>query len=246
MTTISVVPGRISGKHCRWLTSFQRSTLEADVSDSKRAVKQLRSSQQSSAVSLNFIRVLISDQRAISTFLDNPWHTKDLSGLWAVLNRTYSMIAREKAIGQMELQLFQEVYLRTRFDAQARPSLGMVVGDSAHLEATKERQAVEATDQSAVVLEKLDGFVERIDGDVAFVVFTSQNGQKLSGQCPANEMLESNIEEGQRFVCRTIQNGKDVRVEIEPIPLAEITAQEWRAVCTSVESIFLDDEGNDD
>jgi hypothetical protein len=75
-------------------------------------------------------------------------------------------------------------------------------------------------------LEILDGFVERIDGDIAYVVLTSQTGETLCGRYDANDLAAKGIAERRRFRCTTFDVGGTVDVLLESVPDKQLSAEQ--------------------
>lgn len=75
-----------------------------------------------------------------------------------------------------------------------------------------------------MILEELDGFVECIRGETAFLTLRSKSGEEFLGEYAAEDLAKLGIKENRRFKCQTIvENGKpDIRlfsipdVEISP------------------------------
>src|SRR5947209_3461046 len=76
--------------------------------------------------------------------------------------------------------------------------------------------------ETRTVLEEFVGFVDQIDGDVAYVTLTPETGEKLYGEYPAAELKARGIHERRRFRCRTIDAGTRVEFDLEPIPDREV------------------------
>lgn len=82
-----------------------------------------------------------------------------------------------------------------------------------------------------IVLEHFDGFVDSIKNGVALVTLKSrEHGDELSGEYSAVLLAEQHIHEQSRFLCRTVQEGRGTRVEIEAIPKVAVTEQQIREI----------------
>lgn len=104
--------------------------------------------------------------------------------------------------------------------------------------------AGEATDSpsNVTVLEQLEGFVEQIDGSTAFVSLTSEHGEELRGEYPAEQLLAKGIEERRRFRVRTIESDGSVHVSIDPIDEFPISLDEEKAIHQRLDELLADDE----
>lgn len=86
------------------------------------------------------------------------------------------------------------------------------------------------------VLELFDGFVDLIQGDVAFVTLKSQFGDILQGEYPTAELASRGIYEGRSFRCLTIESDGCVTARLESIPDVTISAAEQQALCDGIET----------
>jgi len=80
------------------------------------------------------------------------------------------------------------------------------------------------------VLEQFTGFVDCIEGPLAFVTLTTQAGEELAGEYPADEFAELGIRENRRFICQTVIANGNVEVRFQPIPDIEVTSEEEKAI----------------
>jgi hypothetical protein len=96
------------------------------------------------------------------------------------------------------------------------------------------------------VLETFEGFVDQIVGDVAHVTLTSEYGDTLYGEYLAADLACKGIEERSRFKVVTVEVNGTVRVDIEPIPDRELTADEERAIQEEIEQQLGTDEPDND
>ncbi len=100
--------------------------------------------------------------------------------------------------------------------------------------------------ESRTVLEEFFGFVDQIDGDVAYVTLTTRSGEQLYGEYPASELKASGIHERRRFKCRTIESGAQVEFELEPIPDGEVSEERERAILEKIQKALGDNDGPQD
>lgn len=80
------------------------------------------------------------------------------------------------------------------------------------------------------VLEMFVGFVHSIEGDVANITLWSEDGDELPGEYPAKELADRGIYDRTKFSLRTIHSGDSVRVELNPVPLKELTSQDMELI----------------
>lgn len=92
------------------------------------------------------------------------------------------------------------------------------------------------------VLERLEGFVEQIDGPTAYVRLKSEHGDELFGEYPAQELAAEGIVERRRFLCRTVEVGGEVRVEFEAIPDEPVSPEEEDALDRRLDELLADGE----
>jgi hypothetical protein len=112
--------------------------------------------------------------------------------------------------------------------------------------ALKQLEARFATAEERTVLEEFLGFVDQIDGDVAYITLTPAKGEKLYGEYPAAELRARGIHEHRRFKCRTIEVGSRVEFELELIPDREVTEQRVRTIEETLRKSLGDDDGPQD
>ncbi len=67
-------------------------------------------------------------------------------------------------------------------------------------------------------VEEFDGFVDQIEGDVAQVTLQAKTGEILYGEYPAADLLVLGIRERRRFMCRRLDTGLHVEIDLRPIP----------------------------
>ncbi len=93
-----------------------------------------------------------------------------------------------------------------------------------------------------IVLEKLQGFVDKIDFETAYVTFTTEDGEELLGEYPANELKEKGIRENRRFFCKTVEVNGKIHVRVEAIPDIEVLSDEQETIKSRIEKLL---EGGD-
>jgi len=91
---------------------------------------------------------------------------------------------------------------------------------------------------SEKLLERLEGFVEKIEGDVAYVTLQNDRGEKLCGPYPAQELAEKGLQERDRFTLQTVDLGDCVRIDITPLPRITITPERSREIREKIEQVL--------
>jgi hypothetical protein len=81
---------------------------------------------------------------------------------------------------------------------------------------------------SGDILEAFDGFVDKIDGEIAYVTLKTGSGELLWIECPVTQLQNAGIRERRRFKCWTVTDGSEVRLEMCRIPDALFTADDER------------------
>lgn len=85
------------------------------------------------------------------------------------------------------------------------------------------------------VLESFNGYVERIDGETAYVRLKSrERGDVLYGEYPAAKLAELGIDEQDRFLCETVEIDGKTRVDLRKIPDKEVSDEELKAIQESI------------
>lgn len=97
--------------------------------------------------------------------------------------------------------------------------------------------------ETRTVLEEFEGFVDQIDGEVAYITLTPTSGEPLYGEYPAAELRAKGIHERRRFKCRTIEAGRHISFEVEPIPDLEVSKERERAIEEELRKLLGDDDG---
>lgn len=96
--------------------------------------------------------------------------------------------------------------------------------------------------QQSIVLERFTGFVDRVDGDVAYVTIKSDHGETILGEYSASELAKLGIFERRRFECRTIQVDGSVRVDMNAIPDIPISWEENAAIDREIDDLLDGDD----
>lgn len=72
--------------------------------------------------------------------------------------------------------------------------------------------------------------MDYIEGPTAFVTLTTEAGEELAGEYPADEFAEFGIRENRRFICQTVITDGVIDVRFQPIPDIEVTPEEEKAI----------------
>jgi hypothetical protein len=69
------------------------------------------------------------------------------------------------------------------------------------------------------VLETFIGCVDSMEGDVAHITLRSvEHENTLTGVYKVKELAAKGIHEQSRFLCKTVERGKYIRIDLEPLP----------------------------
>lgn len=94
---------------------------------------------------------------------------------------------------------------------------------------------------SEVILERLEGVVDRIEEHHAFVTLRSEHGEELVGEYPALEFQRLGIRERRRFICETVESASQgVQVRLTKIPEIELTEDDELAIDREIEELVAD------
>jgi hypothetical protein len=93
------------------------------------------------------------------------------------------------------------------------------------------------------VLEEFDGFVDRVEGNVAYVTLLSSTGEMLCGEYPISELEDKGIRERRRFKCLTVDTGEAVKLELYSVPDCEVTEEQEGVIREEIDRALGDDEG---
>lgn len=77
----------------------------------------------------------------------------------------------------------------------------------------------------------LEGFVDRFDGETAYVTLKAPDGTTLHGEYPVSKLIEQGIRERRRFRLYIADlNDADSAMTWEPIPDVEISEERERQI----------------
>jgi hypothetical protein len=100
------------------------------------------------------------------------------------------------------------------------------------------RNEPSATMRKAVVLERLEGYVEQVEGSTAYVTLKSQFGDELIGEYAADELAAKGITEGRRFRCETIEVDGAVHVSFQALSDERVTEDEEDAISARLDELL--------
>jgi hypothetical protein len=95
----------------------------------------------------------------------------------------------------------------------------------------------------AEIIEEFLGFVDKIDGDVAYITLTSiATGEKFFCEYSDKELTQE-FREHRQFKCRTVEVGPTtVEIEFEAIPDQEITPEREQEIDEWLNRTLGDDD----
>lgn len=91
------------------------------------------------------------------------------------------------------------------------------------------------------VLETFKGFVERIDGDLAYITLTAQSGEVFWCEYSAKELAKVGIRERRSFICQIIKVDDKVDVDLQAIPDRIISPEEEETIARHLHEMLGDD-----
>jgi hypothetical protein len=113
--------------------------------------------------------------------------------------------------------------------------------------AEPERDSVQdPSTPSAKICEEFQGFVEKLEGEIAYVRLDSTRGERLWGPYPADELTTLGIEERTRFILKTLEIGNSIRFEVSPIPRVKLTSERECEIDEETERLFGEFDPSDD
>ena len=152
--------------------------------------------------------------------------TKDLADVIASFD--------DRAIRSVVVKLSEMPENHAKFDAVRKWFEDIEINEST-VTSTQSKHASTST-----ILERLEGFVEQIEGSIAYVRLTSEHGDELYGEYPAADLLDKGIGERQRFQCITMQQNGHVQVSLKAIPEQNTPAEE-ETIHRRIEQLLADD-----
>lgn len=96
------------------------------------------------------------------------------------------------------------------------------------------------------ISERFEGFVESLEGDVAYISLESEHGDRLHGPYPADELAARGVGERDRFRLTLIDAGESVRFEIQLIPAKFVPAERQREIQDEIERALDGYHADDD
>jgi hypothetical protein len=83
--------------------------------------------------------------------------------------------------------------------------------------------------------ERFEGFVEKVEEDVAYVTLESERGERLHGPYPADELAAKGVGERDRFWLTLTDAGDSVRFDLQLIPRKVISPERQRQIRQEIE-----------
>src|SRR5262245_23595365 len=83
--------------------------------------------------------------------------------------------------------------------------------------------------------ERIEGFVEKLEADVAYVSLESERGERLQGPYPADDLAAIGVGERDRFWLTLTDVGDSVRFDIQLIPRKTLLAERQREIHQEIE-----------
>jgi len=162
---------------------------------------------------------------------------RKLSGLDAIRSRiASSLIALVSSCAPHKLESLDTRLREELVDAGLYHSFSRVLR-----ELTSSTPPVTQGDEP-VVLEELQGTVDHIEGDTAYLILRTDEGEELLGECSVSWLADAAIREQQRFICRTVQSGGNVAVELVPVPLKTVTPKAIAEIEAEINQLICDSE----
>jgi len=94
--------------------------------------------------------------------------------------------------------------------------------------------------------ERFEGFVERVEGEVAYVSLESERGERLQGPYPADELAARGVGERDRFRLTLTDEGESVRFDLQSIPRKTVPAERQAEIQREIEQALSGFTGEDD
>jgi len=86
------------------------------------------------------------------------------------------------------------------------------------------------------ICEEFQGFVEKIEGDKAYIRLDSQRGERLCGPYPADELTAVGIGERDRFLLKAVEVNGAIRFDAVLIPRKKISPERQRQIREEIEA----------
>jgi hypothetical protein len=94
--------------------------------------------------------------------------------------------------------------------------------------------------------ERFEGFVERLEADVAYVSLASERGERLHGPYPADELVAKGVGERDRFWLTLTDVGDSVQFDIQLIPRKVVSAERQAEIQREIEEALEGYTGEED
>jgi hypothetical protein len=94
--------------------------------------------------------------------------------------------------------------------------------------------------------ERFEGFVERLEADIAYVSLESEQGERLCGPYPVDELAARGVGERDRFWLTLTDVGNSVQFDILLIPREVVSAERQAEIQREIEQALDGYTGDDD
>jgi len=110
----------------------------------------------------------------------------------------------------------------------------------------KQKTRVQPTPRPEPTSEQFDGFVERVEGNVAYITLKSSRGEELCGPYPADELAAHGVGERDRFRLILTDMKNSIRFDIQLIPRKVVSAERQAEIQREIEKALGGYTGEDD
>lgn len=96
-----------------------------------------------------------------------------------------------------------------------------------------------------MVLEELDGFVDHIDGDKAYLTLIDKTGKEFLGEYSSEKLINLGIFERRKFKVQVVETDGVCKVELSPLPIKKLTVEQFYQITKELELLLTDDDLKD-
>jgi len=86
------------------------------------------------------------------------------------------------------------------------------------------------------ILEEFNGFLEQIRDGIAYFSL-KKDDETLWCNCEAEKLTKYGVKERRRFICRTVEIGDEVDIQIEAIPDKVLTPEDYARIDKMLEGL---------
>lgn len=159
---------------------------------------------------------------------------KQVVSLWVVELLQESLLLAPRTISLGDLNAFESDVKVSRKEAEDKVVCALC---KQFLPFSHEESTV---CQSGTILERFDGFVEKVEDGIAYVSLRSEHGDTLYGSYSARSLEAKGIFERRRFRCVTVKNENGVNVELEAIADKDVSRERqleiWKELQRTLDS----------